>query len=257
MHLEAAMMRAVSTARRLASQLSLVSRPVSLTLLGVLLCVLAAGPVPASNMGFKLEYPLVGEGRANFISLPYRYWPDGDLSNFDQDTEDICYDFETHATDPCVPTVVGQLVRVGPSRFAVRNHICHTTLGLWSVYAGEAIYVLTAEDCSADIVGSHDDTYSAGRGSSTIALLEGTNPVSVPYHLQAETAEELCQDFNSRYPPHGLGLVTRFHAQMGTAQTHPCGTAIGNFTLRRGEALFLTPVLSGGATQLDVQWTTY
>jgi hypothetical protein len=135
-------------------------------------------------MGFKLDYPLLGGGTANWVSLPYRYWPDGDVNNPDQRAAALCLDF------------------------------------------------------------------------ATLALFRGSNPVSVPYHVQARTAEELCQDFNSRYAPHELGIVTKVDPE-GHSISHPCNTLINEFNLTRGQGLFLTPVLSGGATQLDVQWTTY
>lgn len=214
--------------------------------------VLVAGPALASNTGFKLNYPLIGGGKTNYLSMPYFYFPDGDVNNPDQVAEGVCTDLATNATNPCVPTIVGRLERVGPGLFAAQNHPCGTGIGNFPLVAGEMYFALAQADCTADIVGSHDDTYTDGKGSNMITLQEGSNPVSVPYHITAVVAEDICTDFD-RYGTGTLGLVTRVDVASGASQNHPCGTGIANFDITPGEALFLTPTTS----PIDVQWTTY
>jgi hypothetical protein len=217
-----------------------------------LVVVLAAGPAMASNTGFKLNYPLIGGGATNYLSMPYFYFPDGDVNNPDQVAEGICTDLATNAIDPCAPTIVGRLERVGPSTFAVLNHVCGTGFNNFPVVAGEMYYALTEADCTADIVGSHDDTYTDGKGSNMLTLLEGSNPLSIPYHITAVVAEDICTDMD-RYGTGTLGLVTRVDVATGASLSHPCTTGLNNFDITPGEALFLTPTTS----PIDVQWTTY
>lgn len=214
--------------------------------------VLAAGPALASNTGFKLNYPLLGNGLTNRISLPYFYFPSGDVNDPTQNTEDLCDDLMTNTT-PCAVNIVGSLLRTGVGQYSANNHPCGAAFGITDLEPGKMYYALATSDCTGDIVGSHDDTYTAGKGSSMITLQEGTNPVSIPYHVVAVNSEDLCVDFNTRYGAGSLQLVTRVDTLSGGTTNHPCGAAFGNFDFTPGEGVFLTP----GTFPLDVQWTTY
>jgi hypothetical protein len=220
-----------------------------------LVLVLAAGPAMASNTGFKLNYPIIGV-ETNYLSVPYFYFPDGDVNNPTQNAESLCNDLMTNATTPCTANIVGRLERVGVSAYAAQNHPCGTGIGMFDLTIGEMVFVKTSDNCTADIVGSHDDTYTDGKGSNMLTLLEGSNAVSVPYHVVAVNAEDLCVDINARYAPDGLGLVTRVDVGSGAAQSHPCGSGLFIFDITPGEGLFLTPVFAAGGP-LDIQWTTY
>lgn len=218
----------------------------------MLLCFgLVASSALASNTGFKLNYDLKAGGK-NFVSVPYFYFPDGDVSNDMQTACDMCPDFETGG---CSIVNIVRFNKMGSSLAPV-TYACISPCAIaFPITPGEGYFVNASADCTADIVGSHDDDYSTG-GAKNITLTQGNNPVSVPYHVQADTACDLCDHLDTDNPGGTLSAVVRIDAVTGAPLTYsclsPCAIA---YTLDPGRAYFLVP--TGSPVSWDVQWRTY
>jgi hypothetical protein len=202
----------------------------------------APAPALAANTGFRLLMEF-HEGH-NFVSFPYFYYPSGDLSEPEQWGQDVCESFPELSN--CDVRLVTWFTVSGPFTHpcgAFRQTVLRPGRG----------YVLTVErDCTALIVGSHDDRYSFGRGLETLRLeTDRINLVALPYHTVQRTAQELCAFVNTNFGSGGdLRALTRFtpHGPLSV----PCGHPFMNFDLVPGEALFFYV-----ASPLDIQFETY
>jgi len=221
-------------------------KKVSILALTALVVALAV-PTLASNTGFKLNYPLTG-GNRNLVSLPYFYFPTGDITSPEQNARNICMDLSTGG---CAITQVIRYVKTG-SVLAPSTHPCVAPVGGFVYTPGEAILVNATADCTADIVGSHDDNYSVG-GTESVTITQGNNNVSVPYHVQANNARELCLHLIADNPPVALTTLVRVTA-FGPL-THPCAGPVAGFPITPGEGYFIVP--TGSLVSFDIQWRTF
>jgi hypothetical protein len=220
----------------------------SLTALVVALAV----PTLASNTGFKLNHPLVPGGR-NFVSVPYFYFPSGTITDPAQTACDLCNDFETGDCD--IVNVV-RLNKVGTVLSPV-SHSCCSILADFPMVPGEGYFVNATAACTADIVGSHDDDYSVG-GTKNVTVTPGNNPVSVPYHVQANDSDELCdhiaEDNGVAAGSWDIQNIVRINPATGAPVTYTCGAILGIFPITPGEAYFFVP---DPGTTVTIEWRTY
>jgi hypothetical protein len=218
------------------------------------LVVALAVPALASNTGFKLNYPLVAGGR-NFVSVPYFYFPSGDIADTTQNSNDLCNDFET---GDCAEIVnVTKFNKTAPPVLLPFAYTCGSAFGHFDIVPGEAYFVNARTACTADIVGSHDNNYSVG-GTSSITVNNGSNAVSIPYHVQADDSKELCNDIAAANGlaagSYDIDLLTRINPATGLPIAFACPAAFGMFPITPGEALFIKPV---GSTTVTIEWTTF
>ena len=230
---------------------------------------LVAGPVLASNTGFKLNYPMKKGGK-NLISLPYFYYPDGNINapawnnaactpatpGADcEDSKKACTDL---ATGGCVVVGITKYNRTAQGTLTPKLFSCGSGFGQFVLKPGEAYFVNVSADCTADEVGSHDDTYSVGKGGTAkVSLLNGNNNVSVPYHVKAIDSKELCEHVTLDNAGVGLKSVVRINQTTGQPTTFSCGSTFGMYPIVAGAGYFLVPNNLASPATYDIQFRTY
>jgi hypothetical protein len=222
-------------------------KKVSLLALTALVVALAV-PTLASNTGFKLNHDLAAGG-ANLVSFPYFYFPSGDITDTDQTGIELCADL---ATGGCDITSITKIDKSSGTPLALPQP-CPGVVSRFSVRAGEAYFVTVPAACTIDVVGSHDNEASVG-GGSPVTLTTGSNPVSVPYHVQADTSKDLCDHLIA---DNGLTTelvsISRIDPVLRVAVPQPCPAIVSRFSVTPGEGYFFTV----GVPSLDILWRTY
>lgn len=205
---------------------------------------LVAGPAMASNTGFKINLSL--RAANNFVSTPYFYFPNGDINAPEQNAQDACDDMAVAGGGDCTLVNITHFTASGAPFTAT----CGSPFQNFVLVAGEGLVVNAQADCTANIVGSHDDNYTFGRGSSTVALRTGNTLVSVPYHVVAVNAQDLCTFTNDNF---GGSLVNVTHfTTSGAPFTATCGSPFQNFDMVPGEGIFFN-----ASAPMDIQFETY
>jgi hypothetical protein len=132
----------------------------------------------ASNMGFKLVFPLkkptagVHDG-SNWISLPY-------FNSFaTQNAAGIWADL------PASKQVIFHYDTAGSFYDPYSGQPLDNN---WAITKGEAYLVGVTADANWTIVGSHDNAYAVPLKKPTAGVHDGSNWVSVPYHTTAANA---------------------------------------------------------------------
>jgi hypothetical protein len=219
-------------------------KKISFLFAAALIVSLAAGPALASNTGFKLNYPMLTGN--NFLSVPFFYFPDGNVNNPTQNTVDTCNDLGVDGGGDCTVTSITHFTTSGPQAYS-----CGSPIGFYDLTVGEGLVVNVGGDCTANIVGSHDDNYSLNKGSSLLSLMTGNNLMSVPYHVMANDSSELCDAINNNFGS-GTDLSTVTHFTALGPQAYSCGSPIGMYDLVPGEGMWFTAV-----ADFDFQYETY
>jgi len=192
-------------------------------------CVMASGLI-ASNMGFKLNYPLAATGAGsnsgtNVIALPFNRQSGVDTAN----------------------ALIGD---IGLANIANVQRFLEATDGLetytgrkgtpaadFPLVAGEGYYVRMNAAVDYIIVGSHDPSQSVSLDAVGAGSNSGTNFFSVPYHTTAVNALDLMNDI-------GFSSVTnvqRFLEATDGLETYTGrkGSPGPNFNLAPGEAYYI------------------
>jgi hypothetical protein len=198
-----------------------------------LAALLVAGGLFASNMGFKLNYPLDASGTnssldgTNVVALPFNQ-----QTNL-VDAEDLLQDINAAP---------------GVSVFQVCNFLkanngkaCYTgTAGTnFSLVKGEGYFVQVTTGGNYIVVGSHDPVKVVSfDASGTNSSLDGTNFYSWPYHSTVTNAEGLLNEIEAQG---GVGSVFQVCNFLITNNGKACytGTAGTNFSLVPGEVYFI------------------
>jgi len=219
----------------------------------VLCLVLVAGVAFASNTGFKLNYNLrqstiAGASNENWLSLPYFYFPNGNVGQTPQTCEDLCRDL--NSPTPKDNSKVGQVIHYDTVNDAAITKTCSSagTVVPFSLVAGVGYSVKPrADNTVVDIVGSHDDTYAPNKGGTncytipmtTVAGGSNTALVSPPYHSLANNSEDLCRALNTPTAKDNskVGQVVRYDTVNDAAITKTCSSAgtVNPFDLVPGE----------------------
>jgi len=217
------------------------SKKNSFVVIAVALCaILAAGGILASNMGFKLNYPIAKPGTGgsktgnNTISLPYfRQTGLNDAFELIKDIEGV--------TAPPFSKVVSV------SKFLEASDGLQTYTGRmgspgsnFTLTAGEGYRVQMSADVNYIVVGAHDPVHpaqldAAGAGSKT-----GTNDYAPPYNVTAATAFDLIKDIEGvTAPPFSKVVsVSKFLVASDGLQTYTgrMGSPGSNFNITPGES---------------------
>lgn len=215
-----------------------------------LVAVLVSGGLVASNMGFKLNFPLLGPGDAvpaqegatsvdgtNTIALPFN-------RQSGVDTAKALID-DMNADGVAIQNV--QLFTRGNNALCTytgaKGSPCSTN---FSLTAGLGYRAKVSSGGNYIVVGSHDPGLSLthlGPGSAVPAQeqgatsVDGTNTYAHPYHGTATTAKELLNQIGGNVQ--NVQLFTRGNNALCTytgAKGSPCST---NFTLTPGVSIRL------------------
>jgi hypothetical protein len=185
--------------------------------------LLIGSSVFASNMGFKLVYPLfapAGNTGTNWVSVPY-------FNSFaTQDSAGMWAD---------LPAQKVRISRYNRTTDTYSNY--SGGLGNFALAEGEAYIVVVNADTNWTIVGSHDNAFAkpliAPAGNT------GTNWTSVPYHTNKTDAAGIWSEL-----PASKVRISRYNRATDTYSNYSGG--LGNFTLVIGEAYII--VVSADAT---------
>lgn len=168
--------------------------------------VLVAGTAFASNTGFKLNYTLKKPGSVsgnNYVSLPYFYFPDGNVNNTTQKLVDVCND----VNEGVKSSKVTQIFFFDTANDKPGFQNCAATFGTKFLLTGEGYsFIPVLDGTTVNIVGSHNDAWAKNKvvspATPTYIVLKkpgsvsGNNWTSVPYHSIADTLVQLCNDVN-------------------------------------------------------------
>lgn len=187
-------------------------------LVSAIVVVFAAGAIFASNMGFKLTYPLkrtAGTTGTNWVSLPY-FWS-GTTS------QDICNDVG-----------VGTATEVGKyneNNDTITAWACGGRGTPFSLSPGQGVYVKVTSATNWIVVGSHND--SAAVPITRTAGTTGTNWTSIPYHTTSTNAQGICSQVT------GATEVGRYNEGTDTITAWACGGRGTPFSLTPGEGVYI------------------
>ena len=162
--------------------------------------IVAAGGILASNMGFKINYPLlkaspgVSRSGTSILALPY-VRKTGLKSAWD-----LLVDIEGHGPPLSKTVSIGRFLEEVDSMNVYTGRMGSPGANFLLV-PGEGYRVQMSVDVSYVIVGVHDPSIAvrldaAGDGSRT-----GTNDFAPPYNATARTAFELMQDIEGGSAP--------------------------------------------------------
>lgn len=185
----------------------------------LLIALLVAGPLLASNMGFKLNYTLhktSGTTNTNWISLPY-FWS-GTVA------QDVCTDIGATAV---------QIGEYDESTDSFISYVCGGGGTNFSLSAGRAIFVkVNTDGVQWIIVGSHNDaaTVTLTKTSGTT----NTNWIAIPYHTNVGDAQGLCTNIGGTAVQIGI-----YDESTDAFTSYVCGGGGTNFSLTAGQGVFV------------------
>jgi hypothetical protein len=220
--------------------------------------MLVAGSALASNTGFKLNYPLVftpGSTNTNWISLPYFYYPNGNLTAGPQTANDLCADLNDFDTSN---PKVRQVIKWNPSTATSITQNCGSKQA-FNLAVGEGYAVVPSGPGKVvNIVGAMDDEYAPNKGGSVRLPLQfqpgstNTNWLSVPYNVMAENSVELCSMLGAQVGTGNVAQIVRWLPSVGAPMVQSCASVKLAFNLAAGEAYALIPSRTGVAVAFDV-----
>jgi len=200
-----------------------------------LVWVAGPGPTVCPGAAFKINLDLEPDSSApfgNLISLPFLFYPDGNLGHTPQTYRDLCQAY------PAL-TYIGYYASDGCQR--IKMHSCASPLEGGELVAGEGYYLRVAAPATLDLVGSHDDNYAPNKGGIASYTLyacagceEGRNLVSIPYHTMATTVQGICDQVGPE-----LIAIEEYDAGLNRLVRHTCGLPATDFPITPGRALTL------------------
>ena len=216
------------------------SKKNSYVVVAVALCaILAAGGILASNMGFKLNYPLNKPGTAgsksgtSTLALPYfRQTGLNDSFQLIQDIEAGGPPFNKVVSiskflevSDGLTTYTGRMGSPGPN---------------FALAAGEGYRVQMSNDVSYIVVGSHDPSLNVSLDAPGGLSKSGTNDYAPPYNITSADSFNLIKDIEGvANPPFSkVTSVSKFLTGSDGLQTYTgrMGSPGANFNLVPGES---------------------
>ncbi len=217
------------------------SKKNSYVVIAVALCaILAAGGILASNMGFKLNYPVNKTGTAgsksgtNTISLPF-FRQTGLNDSFE-----LIKDIEGVSAPP-----FSKVISV--SKFLEASDGLQTYTGRmgspganFNLTGGEGYRIQMSADVNYIVVGAHDPILPSFLENTGPGSKSGTNDYAPPYNITAATSFDLIKDIEGvSAPPFSKVIsVSKFLTTSDGLQTYTgrMGSPGANFTLAPGES---------------------
>ncbi len=198
----------------------------SVVALSVVLAIVVALPLPASNMGLALRMQLDSTSQPlHFISLPYLYTP--------ATAEALCQDL---GGSGCV----SEILRWDDATSTFVEYSCGSGAGDFALEEGMGygVRVVLYQSIDALVVGIHDDTFEFDFAPGAGANLHF---ISLPYHLalpdaggqeDVVDAEDLCLQAGPE-----LFSVMRWNEATGRFEAYLCGSEFSvPFELEQGVA---------------------
>jgi len=182
-----------------------------------------AGRLLASNLGFYLDYSLLGPedsaSGTNWVALPWV--PKDDL----QTASDLFDDLGGAA-------LVESVARYVPQTGTMQVY-AGAPEGDFPLTPGEGLIVKMKQTVQYKLIGSHDPRIAVTLAGPETAM-NGDNRYAPPYHAKAKTAGALIHDVGSTF----VGTVTRWIAASDSLQTYD-GTTGADFALVPGQSYLL------------------
>jgi hypothetical protein len=208
--------------------------------IAVALCaILAAGGILASNMGFKLNYPLNKTGTAgsksgtNTLALPY-FRQTGLNDSFQ-----IIQDIEGGGPPFSKVISISKFLENTDALAAYTGRMGSPAV-IFNLVAGEGYRVQMSGDVNYIIVGSHDPSLSVNLDAPGGASKSGTNDFAPPYNITAATSFDLIKDIEAVAAPPFSKVISVSKFLTGTdalqAYTGRMGSPGANFNLVPGES---------------------
>jgi hypothetical protein len=221
--------------------------------------LLALFPVLARpNNAWRLRIALdwsAGSNNLNWVSLPYHFYPNGNVGQLPQNSVDLCTALNNAPRVGSPVAMVGQW-DVLTSRMRMQS--CPGFIKAFDLEPGRG-YALVPDAASrlVEIIGSHDDSYSANKTGpvSTIPLIwdpssTNLNWIAVPATVGAANALELCLLVNGGPAPTQVTHISRLQRDLWTVQD--CTAATSAFDLDPALSYAFTPAGAGRA----IAWET-
>jgi len=209
-------------------------RPTVAVVLAAVLIIAAGGAAVASNMGFKMNKPLVlvvtGQTGNNWTSMPFH----GPYGTFNQ----FCVQTGLKTTLPATQlTVRNYRADTDGLRSCTCGFTCNTDAYFnQALVSGKFIQIraVTGTPTSIIIVGSHNSGQS-------LTVTEGVHFwYSVPYHTTAVDTDQLCAQIGLTSTGIPKASVSRLNPGPPAAfQNTTCGNAATKFNLVLGEGVQL------------------
>jgi hypothetical protein len=169
--------------------------------------MLVAGGLFASNMGFKLNYPIETVGTngsasgTNTIALPYNQQTNLVMAS------DLRADINATAGSSVVVSI-SKLLKSSDSLLAYTGASSATDFAL---VPGEGYIIQAGGDVNYIIVGSHDPGLAVNLDTvGTNGSASGTSDFAFPYHGTASLASELRDDINAQAGGDAVVSISKF-----------------------------------------------
>lgn len=216
------------------------SKKNSFVVIAVALCaILAAGGILASNMGFKLNFPLNKTGTAgsksgtSAVSLPY-FRQTGLNDSFQ-----LIQDIEGGGPPFSKVISVSKFVESSDGLLTYTGRMGSPVTTPYSLAAAEGYRIQMSGDVNYIIVGAHDPALPNALNATGAGSKSGTNDYAPPYNLTAANAFDLIKDIEgvanppfskvisvSKFVTTSDGLLT-YTGRMGSPATTPFAIAPG------------------------------
>jgi len=199
----------------------------------VAVAVLVAGGLFASNMGFKLNYPVDTVGTngsfsgTNTLALPYNQQTNLVLAS------DLRADINATA---------GSSVVVSLSKFVKSTDLLQVYTGGsaatdFALVPGEGYRLQVSADVNYIVVGSHDPGLTVNLDTvGTNGSFSGTSDFAFPYHGTASTASQLRDEINAQAGGSAVVSISKFVRGTDLLQVYTGGSAATNFPLAPGQS---------------------
>lgn len=220
----------------------------------------------ASNLAFQVAVPLEYNPAVesiNWISLPYRYYPDGTLRS-PQTVADLCVAFNG---GPGIDSDVRMIVRQNTEYDTTTTRFCilPPTLGSpFPLVPGHAYMVVPARSgVVLHLGGSEDLRYARNKGGNTMTLpirwvgplSSNHNLISLPYHVRAQDVNDICVMLNGAQGLSGpISALYRWNALTSTITSKFCVGSPGGPAIVPGKGFMLEPARDSAVSQVPVSF---
>lgn len=188
----------------------------------VICSVFVAAIALGSNMGFKLNYPLVtntASNNLNWVALPYFY-------QTNPTSQTICTDIgDSGGAGDCPINTATQVVWFDTANNAYATTYSCAGKNAFNLVPGRGYQVAVTAACTWKMVGSHDDTYDTTQGISFYAntAANNLNWIGIPYHTTAVDSAALCTQINAACSNIATQVVYFDTANNAYSTTYSCG----------------------------------
>ena len=213
-----------------------------------------AVPTEASNTAYKLTFTVIsvpGKSSMNWLALPYRYFPSGNIGELPQNARHFCADLNGAAGDDSKIKLVARW-NVVTEMFLTKT--CKNSLAVFNLEPGIAYAVVpNGKTVTLDLWGSMDDDFAPNKGGTKRVPVvfafgkSSTNWIAVPYNVNAVNAADLCAMVNGAPSSTAKVIaIDRWNVLSETFLAKVCKGTLSVFNVKAGEGLAFVP--NGGVS---------